>query len=208
MTICRSQESGISLLETMVALVIMSFMAIMIASSFGFQGRALQRVTGNDLKLEMVLNRHQLQSWIEGIPKGTSQGKPLKFEGRPDALLFETIDSSGRFWPGAPVLIEVRKFGNMLAIQANGKAEPSTPLELSLPLSTSLTPMVKFRYFGEHGSGEGVSWGERWDRAPRLPELIRLDWSSDMGPEVPLVFEPALKERLELRELNNLLPQR
>lgn len=208
MNIRRSQESGISLLETMVALVIMSFMAIMIASSFGFQGRALQRVTGNDLKLEMVLNRHQLQSWIEGIPRGTSKGNPLKFEGRPDAFLFETIDSSGRFWPGEPVLIEVRQVGDMLAIQANGQAEPSVPLELSLLLSVSSATRVAFRYFGEHGSGEGASWGERWDLAPRLPELVRLDWSSDMGPEVPLIFEPALKERQELRELKDLLPPR
>lgn len=202
----RTHDKGVSLFETMIALMIMAMLAVMIANAFGFQTQVLHRLGGTDANVQNALNLRDLRRWLEDIPSSLNQGAPMELQGGPNAFRFASVDSTGWFWQGAPIVVEVSVFDGALVAQVSGVNPQRDPIGVVSELAAAPVQSIRVRYFGRHSLDSGPQWKTEWTSAPRLPSLIRIDWERANAAQVPFVFEPGLTQRQRLRELTDLMP--
>ncbi|MEO9515423.1 MAG: prepilin-type N-terminal cleavage/methylation domain-containing protein [Paracoccaceae bacterium] len=202
----RIRDKGVSLLETMIALMVMAMLAVMIANAFGFQTRVLQRLGGTDVSVNNALNLRDLRRWLEDIPGGLNQGAPMEMQGAPTVFRFASVDVTGRFWQGAPISVELSVRNGALVAQASGLNPDREPISFVSILASAPVQNVRIRYYGRHALDSEAQWKTEWTSAPRLPSLIRIDWERANAGQVPFVFEPGLTQNQSLRELTDLVP--
>jgi prepilin-type N-terminal cleavage/methylation domain-containing protein len=185
-------EAGFTLLELLVAAVLIAMVAALGASGLRFGVRAWERAEAvSEAEIEARALRRFLTALIEGARpiryRDGSREPPALFLGEPRGLI-AAADLPGRLAPPGPHLVGLEvdegPAGAILALRwrALGAARPALrfgPGDAREVLAEGLSG-VAFRYVGAGGAEA------RWAGRPTPPALVEIDlaWGAD-GPAWP-----------------------
>ncbi|WP_395541054.1 type II secretion system protein J [Neotabrizicola sp. sgz301269] len=185
----RSTKAGITLFETLIALAIMSMLAILLTSGLGFGIRYLDRSTSLSAAVDQALARRALRDWLEHalLAPVPLDNRPL-FIGSATELRFLAEATDLRFWPGAAV--DVRLGQDSARLYTNGiSADQSTEIEVMVDLAAP-DARLSFEYWGQRRSDQDARWGKDWPEGAGLPQLVRITFGSASGDLPPMVVRP------------------
>jgi hypothetical protein len=199
MTGPRRRTSGVALLELLLSLAMMAALALILASSFGVIGRALQRLDPAQPAMALLLDRATLRRWIEHMPREAA------FHGDGDGLTFQTLIDDGLFWPGALATVTVAQDGEALVAIATTQDlgdHPGQTRQITLSASVS---EVAFAYMAPAESGTD-DWVDAWPVGPVLPDLVRITYDINGRMAPPLTVMAAHKARHSVISLSSPAP--
>ena len=172
------RDAGFTLLEILVALVVLGFLMVGLAEGTRFGLRAWETETALvDRGADMDATERLLRALIETADPGDAN-EPVPFHGQPRTLSFV-----GRLPASASGLGVTRNADMVLGVDAKRRlvlrwsphphAERLTRAEP--PRETVLLEGVDHIAFGyARGPAPGGGWADTWDQQPMLPRLVRL----------------------------------
>lgn len=183
----RSRESGLTLLEVLVALVLLSAIGLLMTDGLRFGARAwevsrTQALPTQDLAVLRDFLREQYAGATARAPRGQMQAPPPVFEGLSDHLMFVAPS------PQMMAAFGLARYAITLSPGERGTrdliltVEPEgTGYEAVAPAAfqrqavlASDVDRLELAFFG---IGEGETdprWHDRWEVERRLPGMIRL----------------------------------
>jgi hypothetical protein len=208
----RNPSAGLTQLELLVSLALMSLMAVLAIAGMDFVQRATRSGTIFSATTDRFLVQEQVRDWVAKIPSQNSAlKKQMLFSGDDHSLQFSTILNDGIFWPGALVKIDValsseqQEFPDLVLI-ARGISEANrNPIEIRNVLFQS---PVKFEisYYGSV-QDQPAAWHGSWNATTVPPLLVKIEWDTAAGaPVPPLTLKPAWQDRQSFKSLSSLVP--
>lgn len=202
----RNPNAAVSLLEVLIALMVMTMIAAIVASSIGFMGQVTGRIGTDAQAIELRLNERQLVRWLEDMPVSLTAIDQAVVSGTEQSVRFLTFDQSGQFWPGAPVEAKISWEDERLILEASGRAIASEDFISRASVVDIGVRNLRISFYGATQVGENKSWISVWDAEQAIPDLIKIEWANATGPAVPLVVQPGLHAHQNLRSLSSLVP--
>lgn len=193
----RDPRAGVTLLEMLVSLALMAALAVILATSFGAIGRALNRLDPAQAAMTPLLDRMILRRWIEDMPRQAT------LQGTQDHLTFQTLIDDGRFAPGALVTVTLTREDDRLIATATTQ-DADTVARQELTLSDSATELT-LSYLPTSAGGS-TSWVNDWPVGPVLPDLLQITYDIDGRMTPPLTVMPARTQRYSVISLSSRVP--
>ena len=162
----RDWRAGVTLLEMLIALWVMAAAAVILSSSLGLTGRALQRVGAEAADVDALAARAVLRRWLEEMPVAA------RLSGDATAMEFGALIDT-------PPLTAARVEGVRVAMEGTALRAVAADGAVVAELSAE-GALTGIRYFGDG------AWREDWPGGA-LPEAIRIDYL-DRGRVVPPLF--------------------
>lgn len=201
----RNPRSGVSLLETLIALLVMAMVAALLSAGFGSGARYLTRSQASSLLVEQAVARHELRIWLEYALEGpVPDDDRTIWTGTSDNLAFLTVPQDGFFWPGKATQVL------LAAADPTARAVGVAPARMSEQERVlRLAPegvRLRFRYWGKPSSEELPNWQDSWSADAGLPGLVRITFEGDGALPAPMVVRPAKAWRQSEMSLSSLVP--
>jgi len=167
---------GFTLVELLLALAIMSMVAVMLLGSTRFGVAAWQRTdvlaaTAQDLALGRAIVAHDLENAYPEWSVDAEAVQHVPFEGTDRLLVFlgpapESMGAAGfaRF--------TLRADAGLLTLSGVRELGTVDPPPESLLVSGAAS--IDFAYYGPAGLGEAPSWQTDWQGRAQLPMLVRV----------------------------------
>lgn len=201
----RHPRRGTSLLELLLALAMMSAIALIMSAALGLTSRAGVRFAGSEIGTGLLLHRDRLRRLIEDMPP---QGRLWGTDGR---LEFDTSIEEPPFWPGDLVHVTLER------ATAPGGIRPVVVSAVAPGVDSAEGPRTDFslvehseglqvRYWGSPVPGMRPEWREVWPMTAPLPELVRIEYDAAGTTLPPLVVRPARSLSQEVMSLSSRLP--
>jgi general secretion pathway protein J len=192
--------AGFTLIEMMIALVLLSFLGLLLAGSIGFGGHASALASARGDRLDRLwtsfaLIRGQIAT---AYPPGTVPGDAHVFTGEPDALVF-TGPAPARLPLGGDQRLTLRIDGVAGArrLVAIWRALGDTGAPRQSVLIDGLRDGT-FAYLGASEPGGEAGWQSDWSDAKAMPRLVRLTAAFADGMALPaLIAAPHISRRDE-----------
>lgn len=206
----RSAQSGVTLLETMLALAVMSLIAVAVASSMSATARVISKTQEVGHQVDFALARLELRVFAEAAVSGSFPGDDPELAGLAggsDRISFQAVIDDGVFWPGAPVYFEVapdddgRIVARASGVEADGEGVVVTQRALSGPAAV-LHPS----YFGLAGGQDLPGWHAQWSRRDALPLLVKMSVTDAERSYPVLVVRPGKTWLQSEMSLSSLVP--
>ncbi|SEQ51610.1 prepilin-type N-terminal cleavage/methylation domain-containing protein [Amphritea atlantica] len=188
----RNRDSGFTLLEMLVAMVITTILLTVVYGSF-YQGIRSWRMVSvhSDSEQQQYLLRRHLQQQLQNsllIQESQTRNSPIAFEGNEDSIEFVAELSPLQGDAGLyryRVTLKNEPAELDIQITPYGTDNPEQQQHLTLATSSPL----QFEY--SDSAGNDINWLERWPYKNRLPQLIRI-FQPDTGQSdwLPLIIEP------------------
>jgi hypothetical protein len=196
-----------SLLEVMVAMALMAFIALIIASGIGTSVRVLTRSSIIGADIEAAVNRKHLRVWIEQASQSAFPGKAYSgLSGSATELMVEVMPLDGLFWAGEPMIATVSSSEDgTIVVRAVGSADRNRKLTLELGLS-GIDAGLSISYYGRTSPDTYPRWQSEWKAEFGLPQLVKLVATGDDAKFPPLVIRPAKIYLQREMSLSSLLP--
>ena len=193
---------GFTLVELLIALVLLALLSAVLYGSLGFAGTTLDR---GEAKVDATSGMRLAQAFLRANLEEQHPLRmrkivewPLVFAGEQEELRYAAVlparVASGGVWfyrlsvkrdeARTPLVLE-----RMLPDLAAAKAPEFTNAERSV-LAQDIASL-KIGYFGRDPGAADVidpSWRDRWDDSQRLPIMIRIDVAPKQGPAWPPMF--------------------
>ena len=209
-----TRDGGQTLLEMMVALAVITLLALLLTESVSIVSRTHQRsldrdAADADARIRLRLARETLQSIlpIERPSADRSErnaGRMVAFTGDAGSMAFiaPTPTAAAAIGGPAPSLarVEIRasKTRGGLAmrrapfIASSDLAEADLSIEASAPTprTIAVADSVDFAYFGVRDGSDAPGWETTWRNQSALPELIRIVLHRSGQEEVRLDVAP------------------
>ncbi len=180
----RSAIGGFTLLEILVGVALLSLIAVAVYSSFRLGGQSWEageaRARGSaDMRLTSEFLHRQLSG---AVPLALRERREMRvlFEGDPSQVSFVTemrahLETIGLYDVRLAVEGSApdRRLVVTRALHASGSDEDPDAADQSTLLEGIVE--LKFAYYGALGKDGPRSWQTRWQKAPRLPEQVRLE---------------------------------
>lgn len=200
----RNPKSGITLMETMVALLIMAMVAMLLSSGLGGTARSFSRSTEITAAVENALARRELRQWFEQALIAPAPGDTrVLLQGSSTELAFLTAPASANFWPGSALLVEL---SSAPLISAQGLS-PDTRDELTTSLTIAPPEaQLSFRYWGQLTAEAPLAWHDTWPASAGLPGLVRIDFVGLSRPLPPMIMQPGKAWLQSEMSLSSLVP--
>ncbi len=181
----RNARAGVTLLEMLIALWVMAAAAVILSSSLGLTGRALQRVGSEAADVDALAARAVLRRWLEEMPVAA------RLSGDATGMEFGALID-------APPLTAARVERVRVAIDGAALRAVAGDGAVVAELSADGV-LVGIRYFG------GGAWRDDW-AGTALPDAIRIEYL-DRGRVVPpLTVIPARRARQSEMSLSSPVP--
>mgnify|MGYP005987825963 CR=1 FL=1 len=198
----RIGNRGATLLETLLALMLMALIAALIAPSFALLGRFGNRSSQDDQNLSAALARMSLQRSLAEMPFRSPhpdiQSSAL-FTGEAGAFGFVSFQD-GSQTTAARYLVAYSSETSELFVTTNFVTSSQTPTSRATLLQNVTT--CDFEYW-ERQRG----WSTSWVEPTQAPELIKISCdTANQGPAVPIVLQPRLNARQKLKSRSSLVP--
>lgn len=179
-----TRQSGLSLFELLIALALLAFITVVLASSFSLGSRLFVKSTRIATASDELALRSRLRGWLSSAtPPSLLAGFALKFEGRNNTLTFVTL-SPTPFAPNAAGLaITVTNAANTLSLTAIAFDDDGKELSQYSGLLTENAPDIRFSYY--QSTGETPGWKSEWIETARLPDLVRIEVGEGSQPNWP-----------------------
>lgn len=208
----RNPKSGITQLELMISLIIMTMVTVLVANAFDFNRRSLTTSEYLSAETSYLLNQHAYRKWLEDLPLDYDGRSGLEyFEGGVEALRFRASPKDDIFPSENPTefTLELSRHGprtdlTVTAIEVHSSNNPPEK-----PSSRTLdTNVVNFSisYFGRIGREQKERWHANWHDPTFVPDLVKLEWDTEKGPRPPLTIVPGLFERQRFMSRSSLVP--
>lgn len=166
----RRGDAGFTLLELLVAITVLSLMALVMFGGLMFSARVWEhsqaRSDGADaISVAENVLRHQL---ARIYPRWDTQPSGhVVFEGGAQRMQF-IAPMPPQFGPGPNQEFQLSLSNNRDLLLAWNPEHPS-----SAPLLRDVSA-IEFSYFGPGAGGGGAVWSDDWRSRPHLPQLIRI----------------------------------
>jgi len=199
-------ESGFTLIEVLVSLVLLAVLSLILMNTFHFSGTVLDRVGTRQADVMVVSDMQTaLRRWLsvaypEYVPSETP-GLPgrIIFDGRPDGVTFlspapTSLEAGGM----ALMRLTVVTRDSSTSLLVSAKPELAWRDGIQPVQETLLTGVtsVRFAYWGTTQPGATASWHSTWSGQGLLPRLVRISVTFGPGdrrswPE--LLISPAIR---------------
>lgn len=188
-------RKGLSILELLVALSVLSLIALGLAGSLQLGTRVWDRALAlGEHDTELVL-RTRLRGWIaEAYPPRRKADFETIFEGRPDRLEFHTLAEipSVPETHGLSVLLALED--SMLVMEVRYLDVEGTVLKEEQRILTRNASSLRVRYFS--GRRDTETWADTWISRQNLPALVRISLDPGSTPAWPdMIVEPIYRTR-------------
>lgn len=173
------RRAGLSLLEVLVALALLSVIAVGLSGAFGLglrvQDRSLAALDGGQ---ELAL-RVRLREWVgAAVAPNALLPFPAEFEGDTEGVRFSTLALSHLYPDAATLRVAVSRADDGLRLTITALGDQGAELSRTeYPLAEGAGPMV-FDYFD--ATATPPAWRDRWTDPTRLPKLIRITGAAPM----------------------------
>lgn len=181
-------EAGFTLVELLVSLVLLSLLSLCLYGALAFAMKALQRVDSQSRGQDAITRAKQdLREELEAaFPLFLAKADlpHIDFDGTVRRMAFLSPAGLSVGGPGnARVVVtdETDRGDIQLVLMAVPELSPD-----SKPVREVLVRHVhdvKFSYYGRTANETDATWHSEWIAQPRLPDLIRLTMSFDVGDE-------------------------
>ncbi|HEY5337641.1 MAG TPA: prepilin-type N-terminal cleavage/methylation domain-containing protein [Rhizomicrobium sp.] len=208
----KTNDAGFTLLELLVAMVLMGLLSVVLLGStrFGMQVWARSEdamAHANQVRrAETVLSADLTRAYPLFLGSGSSDSH-VDFDGAADGITFLAPDDA---MPGAldRVAIKTETVEDSLAVVRTSRMELSTGAETGRAVLLKHVAALNMSYFGSDKDGTAPIWQKTWQDRTRLPSLIRVqialaDRPSNLWPDftiaprlsadVGCVFDPLTK---------------
>ncbi|CAN1484779.1 Prokaryotic N-terminal methylation site [Paracoccaceae bacterium] len=200
----RNPRSGVTLMETMVALLVMAMVAMLLSSGLGGTARSFNRSGDVSVAIDHALARRELRQWIEHALISPAPGDARAiFQGSQTEFAFLTVPPSATFWSGTATLVGLSTTPQIsaLGLSIDARAELTSSLMVA-PLETRLS----FQYWGNRSADEEPDWHADWHATAALPDLVRIDFAGLNNPLPPMVVRPGKVWLQSEMSLSSLVP--
>lgn len=199
----RRHQKGLTLVEFLVSLAVLSLIALTIMGGLRFVMRAFahtddRREALEELTLGFSVLRHELERAEPLMRKFGNEDRVL-FEGTADRVRFVNVTPA--YLGGRPYRVfEYAVTGGGGEYRIELRRAALDPAELDLDVVNDAEPRVvlrtprrlEFTYYGQRRRDERPQWQEGWSRLAQLPTAVRLAEGEDPGwPDlvVPLLIQ-------------------
>ncbi len=194
-TIVSFKSKAFTLLEVMIAMVILSLILLMLFSSLHtankhWQVGQIRSEKNDEIRLSSFFIRKQISQAIPLI-WADKNGRRLLFSGEQDQLSFTANLPAHRGGGGLYFLtMHVINFEskNQLGLHYSLVQPDNSPLENNISDETAYVDLidnineVTFSYFGNEDKKQEPQWYDKWPSEKVLPKMIRINISSN-NPE-------------------------
>ena len=179
-----SHQTGLSLFELLIALALLAFIAMALASSFSLGGRLFVKSTQIAALSDELALRSRLRGWLgAATPPSLLTGFALKFEGQSDGLNFVTLTPTPLAPDAAGLAISVTAADNTLSLNAIAFDDDGVEISSYSGILANNATQVTFSYYLT--DGETIGWQNSWTDTARLPDLVRIEVSEGSEPSWP-----------------------
>jgi general secretion pathway protein J len=196
------RRGGFTLVELLVSMVVLSFVALIMMGGLRFVVRAFshtdsRRAALEELTASFAVLRQELER-AEPLMVKVGNDERVLFEGTPDRVRFVNVEPP--YLGGLPYRVyEYAVVGDGGDYRIELRRAPFDPAEPDLAVVEDTDPRVllrvprplTFTYFGQEKRDERAGWHDEWARHPQLPTAVRLAEGEDPGwPDllVPLLI--------------------
>jgi len=171
-----SDDAGFTLLELLVAMVVLSLLSLVMMGSLRFSARVWERTQVASDEADAVsaaqeFLRRQLAAAYPQWQRGGSDAAHILFDGGQQALGF-LASPPAQFGPGSDLrlTLQLSQSGALEVVwQADRSADPPKTTVLLSGISS-----VDFSYYGLPFGGTIPKWSDSWSNRARLPDLVRI----------------------------------
>jgi Tfp pilus assembly protein PilV len=204
----RDRRAGVTLLETLIALVVMAFISIGLASGLGMGARVMSRSGDIALEVEEAMGRSELRRGLErsiASPFPDQAGGGL--EGGASEVTFYGFPDDALFWPGNSVRFVVRSTRDrgitveLTGLSAADKRETKRILVIASPEAKIL-----ITYWGRARPDHQPAWHDTWSADAGLPDLLKFAFGEASPAIPPMVVRPGKFFSQSEMSLSSLLP--
>jgi Tfp pilus assembly protein PilV len=200
----RNPRAGVTLMETLVALLVMAMVATLLSSGLGMTARSFNRSDNVSMAIDEALARYELRLWLEHALPSSAPGdeRPL-FIGSASAMTFLSVPPSASFWPGDAIQVDLTAIPKVTAqgLSPDDRAARTQGLAIA-PAETRLS----FRYWGQISLDAAPDWHDAWPAAVGLPGLVRIDFEGLARPLPPMIIRPGKAWVQSEMSLSSLVP--
>ena len=203
------RQAGFTLIELVVALVLLGTMMLLLYSGLSFSLRSWDAGDANGRRVaDRRIGENFLRREIgEIFPMRWKEPNVVKFafEGERDHLRFVSSRPAGISQGGLSLVsLELapeagndrRKDLVMRRALPDDDARDFAPLDAAQPsVIVAGVQSVSFEYFGAENDFNAPQWGDSWKWSSRMPEMIRVHLATDDG-----VVQPEMIVRVHLGE--------
>jgi len=172
----RPNQAGFTLLELLVAMAVLSLLALVMMGGLKFSARVWERTQTTSDETDAVSSaqafiRHQLAA---AYPQWQDRGpdRPhVLFDGEAQQITF-LAPPPAQFGPGTNLLYTLQrsKTGDLeVAWQSQQPGDSAKSTKLLSSISS-----IKFDYFGPAYGGNLPKWWDSWSNRARPPDLVRI----------------------------------
>lgn len=169
------RSAGFSLLELLIALAILAFIAVVLAQSLGTGVRVWERTEDRLGLLEEVDMRREARRFIEHMsPNGRLSGPSQAVQGDERQLQFLSDFRPMSLSGTGPIAVSLRIESGHFHVSLHEIGASDT-------LATRVFPDVGAAAFSYHDGGD-EGWRSEWADPNRRPLLVRVEWQDGAQP--------------------------
>ncbi len=179
-----SRQSGLSLLELLIALALLAMIAAGLAASMGLGIRLYERTTSDAELTDEIALRVRLRALLAAAePPSLTLPFATGLSGGRTGFTFTTLAASQLFPDSAALRVSVSNEGETLRLELQALDDNGTSIHsLSRILATEVDGPV-FSYFDD--AKDPPLWLPEWTEPTRLPTLVRVTANPGSIPDWP-----------------------
>lgn len=188
-------RSGLSLMELLIALVLVSVIAVGLTASTSFGVQLLDRTQNLQKTSPQLALRMRLRHWMTtAVPPTHPAGFDTTFNGSSRQVSFTTLTPA----PFAPQSAALRMIfdasGTDLLLQVDELDNTGAVLQSHNRVLGTNVQNAEINYFSDNPEAPG--WRNTWEDEDRLPTLIRITADTGSTPEWPdFIVKPVFAQR-------------
>ena len=176
----RESERGLTLIELLVSLAILTILTSFIVGGLSTAIRAFDADRRNSIEAATDAARESLRGLIaSAVPVANAQQPGgILFAGQREELRFVVL-SEGRTLRGGLQDVRIRRRNDELIIEVFGSLREADAHKSPISSTTIVSGLrdIRFRYFGIAGAKGEAAWRDNWNGAGRLPELVEIGFN-------------------------------
>ncbi len=188
------RNAGLTLMELLISLALMAFIALGITSSLGMALRVYDHSEELAPQSDPVVYRLHLRHWLaNATPPSLLTPFPARFEGSADRLQFITLAETPSFPQAAALRVELAVNEDKLALAFTTLTDDGSDIEVLEKVLVEGVTNARISYLGDDPTN--MEWLTEWRSDTALPRAVKITVDPGSRPDWPdlitrIVFAP------------------